>query len=445
MFRFVVLSVLSLLLWECSRKKDLDQPTPTRRRGVDITAQLAGIYTVTPSLRADGQGILYQSYTDGKLYLLVRPLGQDTGTPQAVTFASSVGTLLQAQLSPDGTTFLVIGVTAPNLYTLYLVDVATFTPKTVVQGTAQLLQLHYSADSQLFLYTQLTLEGDPLSFVGRVSDPAGATQVSSSAQREMATAIYFEGGEYVILLQASDIDNVQSGFFPLSLAASAVSGSSATFTDAITALQQSPRVSPWVGTYVVASPLPAAYVSQNSFFLWAAQNSTNNFKGLGSSPDLTADPTLGLGELIRSPSYQIGLSSPYTIASAEWPLGFQTLKASVSGAEDGLLVSVDREFHVCNGQSKYQAVYGTGFVLRTQSDAGVVTKTWMFPTSQNTVGIDPCQGIGSAQSLWISSIALHAQAVHTAWRGVFTWAAGTTLQQGVLESVNGQTRVFMLP
>ena len=154
---------------------------------------------------------------------------------------------------------------------------------------------------------------------------------------------------------------------------------------------------------------------------------------------------MGFGEALRTPSIQLGLAAPYTIGNSEWPLGFQTLKASVSRAEDGLGLSVDREFHVCKGQTKDQAVYGTGFVLRTQDSGGVATKTWLFPTAQNTVGTDPCLGVGSAQSLRIYSIALNEQAVRATWRGVFTWALGKTLQQGVVETVNGQSRIFFLP
>src|SRR3989338_10807496 len=144
MFRFIVLSLFPLLLWNCGSTGSTDVPTPTRRRGVDVTAQLSALYTVQPSLNADGQTVLYQSYADGKLYLLQRPLGQDSGTPQLVSFTSDVGKILSAQISPDGVTFLVVGVTAPNLYTLYVVDVATFTPIQVVQGTAELKQLTYS-------------------------------------------------------------------------------------------------------------------------------------------------------------------------------------------------------------------------------------------------------------------------------------------------------------
>ncbi len=416
MLRLIVFSLFPLFLWDCGNTGSTDLPTPTRRRGSDVTAQLAGLYTVQPSLSADGQTVLYQSYADGKLYVLQRPLGQDTGTPQGVSFASDVGKVLSAQLSPDGLTFLILGATAPNLYTLYLVDVATFTPLQVVQGTYELTQFAYSPDSALFLYTQSAFGGGTQSFIGRVADPAHPAALSDVSTRVRATAIYLQDSAYQILAQVLDVTTLESAFYPLSLATAALATAEA-FSQGVLALKQSTWSSPWAATYALAPATPAACMSQNSAFIWTVQ----------------------------STSIQLGLNTPHTLSSAEVPLGLQTLKASMSQAEDGLGLLVDRESHVCAGQTPDQAVYGTGFVMRTQdSTSGVATKTWMFPTAQNTLTSDACLGVGKAQSVQIRSVALQAQAVRTAWRGVFTWTAGSTLQQGVVESVNGQVRIFFL-
>lgn len=416
MLRLIVLSLFPLLLCDCGNTGSNDAPTPKRRRGDDVTVQLAGLYTVQPSLSADGQTVLYQSYADGKLYVLQRPLGQDTGVPKLVSFTSDVGRVLSAQLSPDGVTFLVVGATAPNLYTLYLVDVATSSPIQVVQDTSEVKQLAYSPDSALFLYTKFAFSGGTQSFIGRVADPAHPAAISDVGTRMMAPAIYLQNAEYQIIVQVSDVTTVESAFFPLALATTTLATADA-FAQGVLALRQSIWVSPWTATYALAPAIPAACISQNSAFIWTVQ----------------------------STSIQLGLTAPHTMSSAETPLGLQTLRASMSRAEDGLGLLVDRESHVCAGQTPDQAVYGAGFVMRTQdSTSGVATKTWMFPTAQNTVVSDPCLSVGKAQSLQIRSVALQTQAVRTAWRGVFTWTAGSTLQQGVLESVNGQVRIFFL-
>jgi len=443
MWRLLVLGVLPFVLSHCGGKSSADEKPAIRRQGAAVTSGITGTYLVQPSLSADGQSVLYQSNEDGKLYFLQQPLGSAAGTPQAVVVAGSSPKWLQAQISPDGLHFVgVAAATTVGQYSVYLCDFLGGAPALVYQGAAQIANVQFSSDSLLFMYTLMNQDGTRQSFIGRTASPTSPLPISPSGLRGIGASLFTQNGQYQILLQGSDLSTLKTAYFVVPIDATVLDSDDA-FRVAMLGVQNTTLVSNWTQSNVMSTQIPIAQVSQTAAYAWAQETSPTIATGLGTSPALVQDGTLGFLEYQKTPLVQLSLNSD-AVSALEWPLGIQTIAGSFSRVTNGLGLLVDQEFHLCDGSDVSKTIYGTGFVLRIQDAAsGAVTKTWMFPTTLNVLMTDPCLSLGNTQSLRIKNVTLNANATQILWRGVFQWVLGTTAQQGVIEvSAGAAPRIF---